>query len=431
MIRGLARWAGRIKGEFDAAKWKRLGLTDAAAWAAFAGRESAAGKLVNLDRALQLATVWACIRLTAEAIAGLPLQFYSKGDDGSREEWDDDQTIDVLTIQPNRDQSAYHFWQAMAGWAAAQGNSYAEKTYVGTRLMALHHFPNTQCSPARDENNNLVYRIVDRGKNYTLPREKIFHLRGFGLGGDLALSPIACGVQTIGTAMAADEAAGKMFANGLQASGLLKVDAKLSDEQREQIEKVMEKFIGSERWGKLMVLGAGMSFDSLQLNPNDAQMVETRRFEIEEICRWWNVPPIFVGHAAQGQTMWGTGVEQLLIAWLTLGLNPWLRSFEAQIRIDLIPRNVRHRTYGEFNREGLLQADSETKAKFLGAMVQNALMTRNEARKKINLPRVDGGDELTAQTNLAPLDQLGQSDVAGNQLRNSLRGFLGIEDPEK
>jgi HK97 family phage portal protein len=152
-------------------------------------------------------------------------------------------------------------------------------------------------------------------------------------------------------------------------------------------------------------------------------MLENHRCSVEEMCRWFGMPPIIIGHAAQGQTMWGSGVEQILLAWLTLGIDPLCDRIEARIKKQLIRPSGNRRRYAEFNREALLQMDSAAKASFLSIMTQNGLMTRNEGRAKLNLPRVDGGDELTAQTNLAPLSTLGSASD-GNTARAAMRAWL-------
>ncbi|MNS73414.1 Phage portal protein [compost metagenome] len=198
----------------------------------------------------------------------------------------------------------------------------------------------------------------------------------------------------------------------------------MTPEQRNDLRNLFKKFRGSENAGKVMVLEAGMKPIPFELKPEDAQMLESRRFNVEEICRWYGMPPIIIGHAADGQTMWGSGVEQILLAWLTLGINPLCKRIEARIRKDLIPLGEKRRVYAEFNREGLLQMDSTAKAAFLGAMVQNGLMDRNEGRSKLNLPNRPEAGALTAQTNLAPLDKLG----GGSDPRAQMRAWLGIKE---
>lgn len=408
------------------AKDRRLALKDGPGWAAAFGTSNYAGKSVHLHSVLQLATAWACIRLTAQAVSCLPLAMYERRGDDDRVRVDDDDVAEVICDSPNEDQTALEYWESQVAWMAATGNAYSEKVESGRRLIALQPMPSTHCWPFRDSEGVLKYNFNDRGKSEVLPREKVFHLRGFGFGGDVGLSPIQFGAQAFGSAIAIDEAAAKLYGNGLQASGVLSSDKTLEKDQREQLQKIMEKFVGSTNAGKLMVLEAGLKYDRLAMSPVDAQMLENKRFSVEEICRWWGVPPIIIGHAAQGQTMWGSGVEQILLAWLTLGIDPLCDRIEARIKKQLIRPAGNRRRYAEFNREALLQMDSKSKAAFLSTMTQNGLMTRNEGRSKLNLPRRDGGDELTAQTNLAPLTQLGAANE-NNAARAAMRTWLGIQ----
>lgn len=412
-------------------KEKRLRIQDGKAWAAAFGYGNHAGKSVTLETAMQLATVWACIRLTAQAVSCLPLTMYERrGDDDRVRIGNDEDVAEVICDSPNEDQTPLEFWETNVAWLMAMGNAYSEKVSTGRRLSALQPLPSTHCHPVRKDDGELVYRVHDRGQVEELPRDKVFHLKGFGFGGDIGLSPIRFGVQTFGSAIAMEEASAKVFGSGLQASGVLSSDQTLNPEQREGLRKIMEAYVGSSNAGKLMILEAGLKYERLALTPVDVQMLEHLRFSVEEICRWFGMPPIIIGHAAQGQTMWGTGVEQILIAWLTLGIDPLCDRIEARIKKQLIRPTGNRRRYAEFNREALLQMDSAAKVAFLSAVTQNGLMTRNEGRAKLNLPRVDGADQLTAQTNLAPLDQLGGAND-GNAARAAMRAWLGVQAEEK
>ncbi|WP_244430510.1 phage portal protein [Brucella rhizosphaerae] len=412
------------------AKDRRLSLKNGSNWAGAFGTSNHAGKSVHLHSVLQLSTAWACIRLTAQAVSCLPLAMYEKRGNDDRVRVSDDDLAEVICDNPNEDQTALEYWESMVAWMAATGNAYSEKVQSGNRLVSLQPLASTHCTPFRDSEGDLQYRVNDRGKTEILPRDKVFHLRGFGFGGDMGLSPIQFGAQAFGSAIALDEATGKLYGNGLQASGVLSSDKTLEKDQREQLQTIMEKFVGSRNAGKLMVLEAGLKYDRLALSPVDAQMLENKRFSVEEICRWWGVPPIIIGHAAQGQTMWGSGVEQILLAWLTLGIDPLCNRIEARIKKQLIRPSGNRRRYAEFNREALLQMDSKSKAAFLSTMTQNGLMTRNEGRAKLNLPRKDGGDELTAQTNLAPLSQLGAASDS-NAARAAMRAWIGEYSKER
>lgn len=402
----------------EVAKGQRLSLTDGSAWRFLFGGESNSGKSVNLKSTLQLATAWACIRLTATAVSSLPMGMYEKGAGNSRNSIDHDLNA-VLFDSPNAGQTGLEYWETMVANLVARGNAYSERVYTGRFLSALQPI---NARPVRVD-GVLKFRVYDRGKSEDMPADKVFHLKGFSLGDDEGLSPISCGVQGLGSAIAADETAARIFANGLQQplfidSGM----AKLTKEQRADLTALFKGFQGSDNTGKVMVLEHGMKPVPLTLNPDDAQMLQSRRFNVEEICRWFGTPPIIVGHAAEGQTMWGSGVEQIMLAWLALGINPLCKRIEARIKKDLIPLGERRRVYAEFNREGLLQMDSAAKAAFLSTLTQNGLMDRNEGRAKLNLPARQGADVLTAQTNLAPLDQLGSGSADPvAQLRTILR----------
>lgn len=405
---------------------RRFGLTDTAPWSYFYGGTSAAGKAVTDNSAMQLATVWGCVRLNSEAASCLPLQVFEKDGRGGRNPVDHP-LAEIIGDSPNADQTAFEFWGAMVAWLMVRGNAYAEIVKLGDRITSLNLIPADQVNVTRDEAGELRYKFTDRGKAVDLPADQMLHIKGFGFGGDLGLSPIRFGVQTLGSAIAADEAAGKIFGNGLMPSGILTTETELSEEQRPQLESIMARYAGSTNAGKIMIMEAGLKFEQLSLAPEDMQMLETRRFNVEEICRWFGVPPIIIGHAAQGQTMWGSGIEHILIQWLTTGLNPLLTRIERRIRKQLVGPVDRRRIYAEFNREALLQADSTAKAAFLSTMTQNGLMTRNEGRAKLNLSNAgSAADVLTAQMNLAPLDRLGGDNTAA--AKAAFRSWLGIED---
>lgn len=417
----------------DVAKDRRLRLNDGSGWSFF-GRTASSGKSVTIDSALQLSTVWACVKVSAQAVSSLPLGIYERAGDNDRRSvsYEDDRSglVETLTESPNSDQTPLEFWESMVGWLLTGGNGYSEISEVGKRLSALTPLPGSMCAPFRTNEGELRYRFNDRGKVEVLPRDKILHIKGFGQGLrnlDMGLSPIAVGTNSIGAAMAAHEAAASTFANGMRPSGFMLFDQELTDTQRANAKKnLIDPLSGSSNAGSIGLLEQGTKWVATQLNPEDAQMLETRAFDVEEICRWFGVPPVVVGHAGKGQTMWGSGVEQILISWLTLGIDPICDRIEGRIRKQLI-RPYSRKRYAEFNREALLQMDSGAKARFLSTMVQNGLMTRAEGRSKLNLAKKDGTDVLTAQTNLAPLDQLGRDTSAGS-MRAAMRAFLGIDD---
>lgn len=371
---------------------------------------NASGKAVTLSAAMTVSAVWACISRAAQAMSSLPIDVFRKTSKGR--EKIDGPLDDLIGLSPNADQTPVEFWEGMFSWMLATGNAYAEIDWIGNRASALLPLPSTHVRTFRNRTTNeLMYEVRDPadGKPRTLPQRNMLHLRGWGFGGDEGMSPIRWGTQSLGAAMAADEASGNMFRSGMQTSGVLKTNQRVNERQRPELQALIEGYSGSSKAGKVLILEAGMDFQQLSLNPDDAQMLETRRFSIEEVCRWFGVPPIVIGHSAEGQTMWGTGVEQIFLSWMQLGINPVLKKLEQRIRKALIPLKDQRHIYAEFNREAMLQMDSKAKAEFLRAMTTNGIMSRDEARDKLNLERRGGvADDLMVQTAMSPIDLLNE-----------------------
>ncbi len=368
--------------------------------------KSKAGPTVTPSSVMQLSAAYACTARTSQLIGSLPSGLFEKGSNDSRDRIDTE-LASILTISPNSEQTAAEFWEGFAAQICLKGNAIAERLFVGDRLVGLKPLPSG--TVARNRAGELEFSYVDRGRSYKLPRQKIFHVPGFGIGDGIGLSPVRYGVQSLGAALAADEVAASIFSNGMSPGGLLESDQTLTPEQRAQLNTLLETFVGSSRAGKTLIMEAGLKYKQLTLNPEDAQLLETRRFSIEDICRWFGTPPIIIGHAAEGQTMWGTGVEAIMLSWLTTGINPILRKIEARVRKDLVSPSARRRTYFEFNREAMLQMDSGAKGEFLSKMASSATLTANERRAMLNKPRSDdpNADKLLAQGAMVTLSNLG------------------------
>lgn len=374
-----------------------------------ASKSTPSGKVINAKAAMEISAAYDCVRKTAQALATLPLHYYQKGAGDSRDRINDGDLFGVLTESPNRDQTAFEFWEGMVAQICLKGNAYAERLYVGKRFIGLR--PLFNVVPQRDrERGGFKYGVWDRGRKETLPSDKVFHLRGFGAGDGLGMSTIAYGATSMGAALAAEETASSIFSNAMLAAGVITSDQTLNGEQRAAIQEILEEFIGSRRAGKVLALEAGLSYNPLQMNPEDAQLLETRNHSVEDICRWYGTPPIIIGHSANGQTMWGSGVEAILTSWNVLGINPLATRIEKRIIKDLIPPTERRNRYFEFNREAMLQMDSKGKSEFLSKMGLSGTMTANERRARLNLPRHadPAADALLAQTALAPLETLGK-----------------------
>jgi HK97 family phage portal protein len=392
-------------GFFDRWVGKPIKLTDGEFWRGFFGLGTTSGETVDYEKALALDAVWACTNLLSKTVSTLPCIVYDKG--GS-EPATDNPLYELLHDLPNLDDTAVEFWSMAAMSLCLDGNFFAEKKTNSGRITALIPLHPLCVDVGRNSRNERVYTVKEDGKERTVGESGMFHVRGQRLPGcDRGMSPIGVVRNTLGNALAGEKMAGKMFANGFQVSGLLTSDQVLKPEQRAQLSDMLKQYSGSQLAGKVAVLEAGLKYQQLTINPQDAQMLETRKFSVEQICRIFGVPPIMIGHAAEGVTTWGSGVEQIILQFTKTGLRPMLKNIEAAIYRDLLDEKTRKEVKVEFNLEGLLRGDSAARASFYSTMVQNGIYSRNYARKLENLPPAAGGDELTAQTNLAPIGMLG------------------------
>lgn len=409
---------------------RSLSLTDPSGWAFFAG-SSYSGKPVTEETALTVSAAWACIRLISETVATLPISIYRRTENGGRESATDHPLYEILHNSPNADQTAVEFWEGEIAKLCIVGNaiSFREEGTNG-RLISLE--PLTDVNWYLTPDNDLRYRFNDRGRMEDVPESKVFHVKGFGNRRYHGLSPIHYARQTLGAAMAADETAARYLGNGLHVSGFIETPGILDDKngQRKQWEEAIAKFTGSQNAGKLFTLEGGFKFVPLTMPGKDAELLSSRKFNVEEVCRWYHVPPIMVGHAAEGQTMWGSGVEQIMIAWLQTGLRAYLKRIEAAVHKRLISAGDRRLFYAEYNIDGLLRADSAARAALYSSFAQNGVMTRDEIRAKENLPPMAGGDQLTVQSNLVPLDKLAAATPAVVKLRAALRDVLAENGSE-
>lgn len=406
---------------------KSFSISDVKSYRLAGGRDPDTGQAVNHKTAMQLATVWACVRLISETISTLPLMVYERKGE-SRSIARNHPLYTILHDSPNADMTAVEFWEAILSQLCLWGNAYCLKTYAGTRLIALDPLRPELMDPKRDLDGNVVYVYSDpRGiKRYS--EAEVWHVKGFGTDGLCGLSPIAYARRSFGAAMAADKASAAVFANGMRPTAVLSMKGFLNKEQRGMMkDKLMDSLFGSaETGGRMMLLEGDTSYVPLSINPLDAQMLETRTFNIEELCRWFGVPPSMIGHGT-AVSNWGTGREQIMLGFLTFALRPYLTRIEQGIKKGLLSAPERLTYFAEFSLEGLLRADTAARAAFYASAVQNGWMTRNEVRGLENWPPVEGGDELTVQSNLIPLTLLGKITNTAQTAKAALLSWLGID----
>lgn len=403
-----------------------LSLVNGAFWSDVYGSSTATGKAVSVDSAMQLSTVWACVRLLSETVSTLPLRVYRKRAGGGRDVASDHWLHQLLCKSPNSEMTPGRFLLFIVASLTVRGNAFVEKRRIGGRIVALHPLiPQNVVVKRDDVSGRLIYRVSDsKGGVRTLQAGDVMHIRGFGLDGICGLQPVGTGKEIIGAATAANEASAKIFAQGMQASGILTVEnGSLNPEQRERIRANMTSFSQSTAAGKLMVLEAGMKYQGITMNPESAQMLSTRAFNVEEICRWWGVPPFMVGHMDKASS-WASSVEAQNLHFLTSCLRPILDNIEQEIIRCLVPREEWDSIYAEFSVEGLLRADSAGRAAYYNSALQNGWMNRNDVRALENQPPIPGGEVYTVQSNLTPLDLLGRAPAQAEAARAALKAWL-------
>lgn len=391
---------------------------------------SEAGPTVDADSMLKLSAAWACIRLISETIATLPLSIYEKTSTGRRVAEQHPLHM-ILHGQPNPDTTTSVMLEAMVAAMLGRGNARCERLMAGSRLVGLKFLdPRRLSNACQGSGGRRVFRYTEpNGRQREIPLERIWTVPGFSLDGFEGVSVIRYGAEVFGAAMAADRAASGTFKRGLLPTTVWKYPKLLQPGQREEARTMIKRISGSVNAGEPAVLENGMDVDQVGINPVDAQLLQSRSFSVEEVCRWFRVPPFMVGHAEKS-TSWGTGIEQQMIGFLTFTLSPWLKRIEQAIAKDLLTPAERLRYYAKFNVEGLLRADSAGRASFYAVMVNNGIYTRDEVRSlEDREPRGGNADVLTVQSAMIPLDDLGQADKQAQQVRASLRSLLGIEDP--
>jgi len=403
-----------------------ISLTTGTFWEEWGGKSSS-GKTVSADKAMRLSAVWACTRLLSESVSTLPLKIYQRQPDGSRVLALDNPVYQVLCRRPNLEMTPSRFMLSVVASVCLRGNAFIEKKMIGKKLVALVPLLPQNMVVKRLDNGSLQYTYTEVKSKREIPVHNIMHIRGFGLDGVCGMMPMMTGRDVIGAAMSVEESAAKIFENGLQSSGFLSSDVAMDDKQRERLRGYLERFIGSKNAGKVMVLEAGMKYQGVTINPEAAQMLESRSFSIEEICRWFRVPPFMVGHTTK-QSSWASSVEGMNLLFLTNTLRPLLVNIEQEISRCLLDGS--DDVFAEFSVEGLLRADTAGRSAYYTTALQNGWMSRNDVRRLENLPPIAGGDIYTVQLNLTPLDQLRENN-AGAQASNmmKLHAFLFPDIP--
>ena len=364
---------------------------------------------------MQMTAVYSCVRILAEAIAGLPLHLYRYTDSGGKEKATDHPLYLLLHDEPNPEMSSFVFRETLMTHLLLWGNAYAQIIRNGKgEVMALYPLMPNKMSVERDENGQLYYtytrsaeeaKTAETGRVILLPKD-VLHIPGLGFDGLVGYSPIAMAKNAIGLAIATEEYGAKFFANGAAPSGVLEHPGTIKDPQRVR-EAWQSQFGGSSNSGKIAVLEEGMKYTPISISPEQAQFLETRKFQINEIARIFRVPPHMVGDLEKSSFY---NIEQQSLEFVKYTLDPWVVRWEQSIARSLLSENEKKQYFVKFNLEGLLRGDYASRMNGYATARQNGWMSANDIRELENLDRIpaeEGGDLYLINGNMLPLKQAG------------------------
>ena len=362
------------------------------------------------DAAMQVSTVYACVSLLARVISSLPLMVYETMPDGRRKLARDSRLWMVLHSRPNDVMTPRDFWSTMIMHWAMRGNAYAQIIRDSSGdLISLWPLSPDQTEVFVDKNGQVAYKYQKDGQTYILGLDDVFHIKDIG-NGLIGLSKLSFMSSSVKEATDTQKFATANAENYGKPSGILTVDHILKKDkngvnERDRIRQSLYDFRtgGSS---KIVVLEADMKFNAVTLTPEESQLIENRRFSVEEICRWFGVPPVLIG--ASGATTWGSGISEITSGFVKFTIGPMLVSIEQALQSRVFSLEERMTMQAEFSLDALMRGDITSRYQAYATAVQNGFKTRNEVRQLENDEPVEGGDVLTAQTNLAPLDKLGQ-----------------------
>lgn len=381
----------------------------------YGGLKSSSGKTVTLDTAMQVSTVMACGRVIAEGISQVPLKLMLESG-RTRVPAKKHHLYDVLSARPNSYQTSFEFRETIGFHAVFAGNAYVFKNVLAGKIRELIPIPPNKVTRKERDDGSVIFIVTGKdGKTKDIPEMMIWHVRGPSWDGKNGIDAIHLARDAIGLTMAVEESASKMQSNGVKSSGVYSVEGTLTAEQYKALQKwIKDNFEGSENAGSTMILDRNAKFLNTQMSGVDAQLLESRRFQIEEICRFFRVMPIMVGYSDKAMTY--ASSEQMFLAHVVHTLMPWYARLEQSIDANLLtPAERAAGYYSDFVEEGLLRGDMKTTSDVLVRYSTNGIMTRNEARAKLDMNPIDGLDAPLTPVNLmGDNTQTGDADAAQN-----------------
>ena len=384
------------------------------------GGGSASGVRVDELRAMQTSAVYACVKILAETVASLPLHLYKKGKNGKNEMAEQHPLFSCLYESPNEEMTSFEFRETMMTSLLLWGNAYARKIRKNGHVTELWYLkPNLMTVERDSQTGRIKYTYSDDIKNQTFvySPDQVFHVKGLSIDGVLGLSPIAQAREAVGLSLATEQYGAKFFGNGARPGGVLEHPGILKDPEklRESWNKVYQ---GTRNSHKVAVLEEGMKYHTIGIAPEDAQFLETRKYQVNEICRIFRVPPHLVGDLDRATF---SNIEHQSIEFVQHTVRPWLVRWEQSISRQLLDEKERLLYFAKFNVDGLLRGDYKSRMEGYAIGRQNGWLSANDIRHLEDLPPIpkeQGGDAYLVNGNMTAVskeNKEGGSDGEGQE----------------
>lgn len=389
-------------------------ITDVDQWEAFFGpTRTAAGPVVTAETAMRFSAVFSCVRLISGAISSSPIKVYLAHGEDLRRRNAGHPYEKMLRKRPNRFMTAATFWKFMAQSKLLTGNAVAHivRTRGGVPVALIPLKP-SQVSIYHAweigldkkipgvERNRLFYSVTfDDGAFKTFDQDDILHIPNVGWDGKKGMSTVRAMAQGVGLALGSEESSARFFSNGMMAQVALKYPSKMDKDELERLRMHLnEKYSGVGNHHKPLILTQGGDVQTLSISAGDAQLLESRKFSVIDICRFFGVPPVMIGETEKTSS-WGSGVEQMA-RWFTMfTMNEHFTAFEQELDVKLFYEDAH---FAEFDETELTRGDTKTRAEYnkaaLGSMQQPGWLTQNEVRAAEGYGPAPGGDELQRPT---------------------------------
>jgi HK97 family phage portal protein len=373
------------------------------------------GKTVNEFTAMQTTAVYSCVRILAEAVASLPLHVYRYKENGKERVYNH-HLYHILHNEPNTEMSSFVFRETLMSHLLIWGNAYAQIIRDGAgRVVALYPLLPNKMTVSRDKNGEIYYIYTttsDENPNFkdygsvVLRKQDVLHIPGLGFDGLVGYSPIAMAKNAVGMTIATEEYGASFFANGANPGGVLEHPGVLKDPKKVR-DSWNEVYRGTTNAHKIAVLEEGMKYQQIGIPPEEAQFLETRKFQINEIARLYRIPPHMVGDLEKSSF---SNIEQQSLEFVKYTLDPWVIRWEQAMQRSLLLPKEKQEFFIRLNVDGLLRGDYQSRMNGYSVARQNGWLSSNDIREMEDMnpiPDEEGGNLYLINGNMTKLKDAG------------------------